>query len=236
MSRAVQYGLCVKAQSVYLSQYQLLPYQRLQDYFAEQCNLPISVGSIFNFNKEAYDMLEEFDSTIKNNLINANIAHADETGINVGGKRIWLHSVSNNDYAYLFSHEKRGRQAMEEIGIIPCFKGVLIHDHWKPYFSYNNCAHALCNAHHLRELECAKELFSQKWASDMQDLLREMNDAVKKSGGALSNEIANKYIDRYGNIIELGIKECPIPPVNGNLKVYHFGKGKVYQFGENKCL
>ncbi len=77
--------------------------------------------------------------------------HADETGINIGGKRHWLHCASNASLTWFFPHAKRGTEAMDEIGILPFFKGVLCHDHWKPYYNYE-CIHALCNAHHLREV------------------------------------------------------------------------------------
>lgn len=212
VTQAVQYGRGIKAHAVYLSQFQLLPYQRVQDYFAQKCGLPLSTGSLVNFNKEAYRLLEKFDALTKQKLIEAPIAHADETGINVGGKRTWLHSLSNDRYAYLYPHAKRGAEAMDEIGILPSFQGTLIHDHWKPYFAYKNCAHALCNAHHLRELECAKEQYGQVWAGKMQTLLRAMNQAVEESGGALSRIDAKIYLTQYREIISEGIQACPIEP------------------------
>ena len=84
------------------------------------------------------------------------LCHADETGININSVRRWLHCTSNAQCTYFFPHEKRGSEAMDEIGILFLFKGVLCHDHWKPYLKYV-CLHALCNAHHLRELERAWE-------------------------------------------------------------------------------
>jgi transposase len=75
--------------------------------------------------------------------------HADETGINIGGKRHWLHNVSNTPLTLLYPHEKRGREAIDMFGVIPSFQGVLCHDHRKPYYLYD-CLHSLCNAHHLR--------------------------------------------------------------------------------------
>ena len=71
---------------------------------------------------------------------------------------------------------------MESGGVIPRFKGVLCHDHWKPYYAYS-CIHSLCNAHHLRELERAIEQDNQKWARQMQQLLVQMNTAVDEAGG-----------------------------------------------------
>jgi transposase len=88
--------------------------------------------------------LESFETMSRLKLIEAAPAHADETGINVNGKRLWLHCFSTDLWTLLFPHEKRGSEAMDEMGILPGFKGILCHDHWKPYFTYA-CLHALCN-------------------------------------------------------------------------------------------
>ena len=208
VSRPVQYGLNVKAHAVYLSQFQLLPYNRIQDYFQDQAGLGLSPGSVFNFNQEAYERLEEFDALAKQNLIRAPIAHADETGINIEGKLLWLHSVSNDRWTYFYPHAKRGTEAMCAIGILSKFSGVLCHDHWKPYYTFN-CTHALCNAHHLRELERAADHHGQRWAKRMKALLEAMNVAVKKNGGPLSPEQVNRYRRLYRRILREADKECP---------------------------
>ena len=165
VTKAAQYGVGVKAHSVYLSQYQLIPYNRVQAYFTDQLQIPISEGSIFNFNKQAYQLLADVEDRTKNELAAAKVAHADETGINLNGKRYWLHSLSNDQWTCYHPHTKRGTEAMNDMGVLPMFSGVLCHDHWKPYFTYG-CTHALCNAHHLRELERAWEQDGQTWRSE----------------------------------------------------------------------
>lgn len=206
-----QYGVGVKTNATYMSQYQLLPYLRIKEQFADQMHLPLSTGSLFNFNKEAYDRLEQFESIAKQKLINSVLVHADETGINVDKKRIWLHSASNDKWTHYFPHSKRGSEAMDEIGIIPNFKGVLCHDHWKPYYKYA-CEHSLCNAHHLRELTYIEEQEGQRWSKDMRELLLEINNAVESSGGKLASNKDEGYRIRYRNILKKADKkECPPP-------------------------
>lgn len=78
--------------------------------------------------------------------------HCDETGLRVVGKLHWMHVASTEQATYLEVHPKRGRQALDEIGILPQRKGVVVHDGYGSYRQYPDAEHALCNAHHLREL------------------------------------------------------------------------------------
>ena len=210
VTQAAQYGVGVKAHSVYLSQYQLIPYNRVQDYFADQLQIPISDGSIFNFNKAAYGLLADFENRARSELAAAKVAHADETGINIGGKRYWLHCLSNDRWTCYHPHAKRGTDAMNDMGVLPMFSGVLCHDHWKPYFTYD-CTHALCNAHHLRELERAWEQDGQTWAQQMQGLLKTINGKVTDAGGALDDKASQKYRQQYQDLLKQAEIECPEP-------------------------
>jgi transposase len=211
VTKAVQYGTGLKAHAVYLSQFQLIPYNRIRDYFADQLHIPISEGSIFNFNKQAFDALYEFENWVREQLRASAVAHADETGINMSGGRFWLHCVSNDFWTFYYPHEKRGTEAFEAMGVLPGFRGILCHDHWKPYYKLN-CTHALCNAHHLRELTRAWEQDNQQWAHDMKDLLEKINTKVIDAGGAFSAQQARRYRSQYRELIKKGEIECPEPP------------------------
>ncbi len=210
VTKAAQYGTDLKAHSVYMSQFQLVPYNRIQDHFADQLHIPISEGSIFNFNKEAYRLLGGFESRVKDELAASDVAHADETGINIGGKRHWLHCLSNNSWTLYHPHGKRGLDAMNDMGVLPGFDGILCHDHWKPYYRID-CTHALCNAHHLRELTRAWEQDGQQWAQKLKNLLETINRKVADAGGTLNAKESEKYRRRYRNIIKRGEVECPEP-------------------------
>ena len=226
VTRPIQYGPSVKAQSVYMSQQQLFPYDRIRDYFSDQCDLPLSSGSVFNFNKLAYDQLEHFERIVRRKLIIEEILHVDETGINVNGKLHWLHTACNDKWTLFFPHAKRGGEAMDAMRILKRFSGTLIHDHWKPYFQYD-CDHALCNAHHLRELERAWEQDGQKWAKKIQDLLLEINEAVDKAGGRLTKKSAKTFLRRYRNLLTRAERECPAPkPKLGPKKRGRIAKSK----------
>lgn len=210
VTKAVQYGIGLKTHSVYMSQFQLLPYDRIKDYFADQLGIPVSVGSIYNFNKEAFGLLDGFDELVKSKLANSALVHSDETGININGRRCWLHSASNLCWTYFAPHEKRGAEAMNAIGILPKFNGILCHDHWKPYYKYD-CTHALCNAHHIRELTRAWEQDGKQWAQNVQKLLEKINRKVNDAGGVLNTKESENYRQEYRSILQKGEKESPPP-------------------------
>jgi transposase len=218
VTKAVQYGPDLKAHAVYMSQYQLIPYKRIQEYFEGQIGIPLSEGSVYNFNREAYESLEPFEVRAREELAKSEVMHVDETSINKNGDRYWLHSASNSLWTYFFPHERRGTEAINSIGILPEFKGILCHDHLKSYYTYSNCTHALCNAHHLRELDGVWEDDNkQEWAKEMKALLKEINRATSDAGGMLGTDESEKYRQRYRKILQNAEAESP-PPDETNRK------------------
>ncbi len=213
LSRPIQYGTSVKAAAVYMSVYQLIPVARVQDYFVHQAQIPVCEGSLCTFNKQAYERLKTFETRAKEKLKNAHRLNTDETSLNVGGKKIWLHNASNDKWTLFVPDEVRGAAAMDRIGILPAFRGVMVHDHWPAYFTYKDSQHALCNAHHLRELKAAEEVApTHTWARAMAALLCDINEATQAAGGALGSDAQAAYIKKYREVIETGEKECPLPP------------------------
>jgi transposase len=204
------YGSGVKANAVYMSQYQLLPYNRVEEQFRDQFQLPLSAASVFNFNRDAFVRLEFFEQWLKEQMPNLPLLHADETGINIGGKGHWLHCLSNERLTFFQAHAKRGGEAMDEMGVLPSFHGILCHDHWSPYFKYP-ATHALCNAHHLRELEWAAEEEKQQWAGALQIMLKEACHAKNLANGCLDPQTEQQFRERYRQILADAEQECPPP-------------------------
>jgi len=222
----VQYGLGVKANAVYMSQYQLIPYNRVEEHFSEQMGLGISAGTIYNFNVEAYEKLALFEAWLINTMRKEPLLHADETGVNIGGKRNWLHCASNGKYTYFTVDTKRGQEAMDRAGVLPDFKGILVHDHWKPYYKYKEITHALCNAHHIRELQRVVDQDKKEWAKKLIDLLKEMNNSVHESpNNALSKEETEQYRQKYDTLLQEAQKESP-PPDESTRKAGQRGRLK----------
>jgi len=169
----VQYGPNILASAIYCKNHQFIPYERISKFFDDIMGIKICPATIIRAEKEWFQNLEGFENVIREKLMASPVIHCDETGIKVQGKRHWLHVVSNDKYTCYFAHPKRGSEAMDDMGILPEFKGVAVHDGWKPYNNYN-CDHALCNAHLQRELTGIEENYKQQWAKEMNELLTDM--------------------------------------------------------------
>jgi len=213
VTQSVQYGNNLKSLCIYLKEYQLLPYDRLTEFFEDVFRHTISEGTLFNFNCATYKALESVEVEIKDRVAAANVAHFDETGVRVLGIRQWLHVASTPNLTHYAYHAKRGNQATDDIDILPRFKGTAVHDFWKPYLTYK-CSHSLCNAHQIRELIAIKERTGQQWSQEMIDLLLEIKAAVeerKSIANAFEPEHIDIYLQKYQQIISRGYLDNPPP-------------------------
>ncbi|MFW0859809.1 MAG: IS66 family transposase [Dehalococcoidia bacterium] len=213
ITQPVQYAERPKSLAVYLNQYQLIPYKRVTEIFEDVLGGSISQGTLLNALETSYNNLASTEERIKVDILNSPTVHFDDTGLYRGGQRIWLHTASTEEHTYYFPHERRGREALDAAGILPEYKGVAVHDHFEPYNSYEDCSHAFCNVHHLRELTRAYEQDGVDWAKEMADLLMEIKgvvDEAKDSGKqALEPSLVNFYHQRYQGILSEALKGYP---------------------------
>jgi len=167
----VSYGENIRAVMAYLTTYQLLPLKRTTELMNDLFGVKISQGTILSAEAEAYKNLGPTESRIKDEIIESPVVNFDETGMRSEGQTQWLHSAGTQSATVYYIHEKRGREAMDEMGILPKFLGTAIHDHWKSYYQYDRCAHGECNEHHLRTLKYLYEDLGEAWANEMARLL-----------------------------------------------------------------
>jgi transposase len=147
-------------------------------------------------------------------LRDADVLHVDESGLRVTGKLHWLHVASTESLTSYEVHDKRGQEAMDDAGILGEFKGRAVYDHWKPYFKYDACDHALCNAHHLRELRFIEKQYNQPWAKDMAELLVEIKAAVAATPAPamrLPRPELEGFEQRYDEVVQSGCDANPAP-------------------------
>jgi transposase-like protein len=170
VTSTVSYGESIQSILTYLNIYQLLPLKRATELMEDLLGIKVSQGTIVNTNNQAYESLAEPEKLQKEEIIQSDVAQFDESGMRVCGTNYWLHSASTKTCTVYTIHPKRGKAAMDEMGILPQFRGTAVHDHWKSYYSYE-CAHAECNQHILRTLAYLFENLGQNWAGEMACLL-----------------------------------------------------------------
>ena len=164
--------------------------------------------------KQVHEQLEPSLTRIVYRLLGTDVIHNDETGMRVEGKLNWLHVAATETLTYYVVHAKRGQVAMHDIGILSQFKGTSLHDAFVSYFQFDNCTHALCNAHHLRELRFIAEQYQQSWASDLAELLRDAKKEVAtalEGQNTLSPERIRYYHHSYETLLQQGFDANPPP-------------------------
>jgi transposase len=212
------YGAGVKSVLTYLNQAHLLPSARSGEIVADVFGQPVSAGLLEAAVTGCTTALAATETSIKQGLARAAVVNFDETGMSVEGKRQWLHSASTPQLTYYACHAQRGATATQAIGILPAFGGRAIHDGFSSYWQYD-CAHGLCNAHHLRELSFAHEQGQRAWAGQMKQLLvaikQDVDTAKAQQQPALDPHQRADYEQRYGAILQAGLEEeqhAPPPP------------------------
>ena len=217
VTEPVQYGPRIKGQAVYFNQNHHIPLERTQEILIDLYDHSPSEATIIAACQETEAQVTPVNTAVKEHLIETEEpVHCDETGLRVEGKLFWTHVASTEQATYLEVHAKRGREALDEIGILPKRKGKIVHDGYRSYTQYPDAEHVLCNAHHLRELVFIEEQYEQAWADGMIDLLVEIKEAVeeaKQQGQvALTDRRLADSEARYDQLIAQGLEANPPPP------------------------
>jgi len=216
VSQSVQYGLRLKAQAIYLNTYQLLPLARSCELFGDWYGHTPSQAFILNANSDLAEQLAPCLEVIRDDLIAADVIHCDESGFRVAGRLKWLHVVGTEHLTYYRVHPKRGQVALQDMGILPHFRGRAVHDAWRSYFQFEDCSHALCNVHHLRELQFIVDQYQQPWASQMIDLFYDSKaeiDQAPPDDMSLPPQRLAHYQQHYEALLQQGrLANPPLPP------------------------
>src|ERR1700675_3027866 len=161
----VQYGTRIRSFVVYLLHHQLLPEDRLVELMADLFGMKLAAATIASMSRTCAERLRGFTEAMRDLVAGAPVKHMDETGFRIGGKTQWLHVASTALLTFYRVCARRG-------SLLTNVSGIVVHDHWKPYYTMTGVLHALCNAHHLRELKALVEIEKEDWARKMQRLLR----------------------------------------------------------------
>src|SRR5271157_3457686 len=211
----VQYGPAFGAVAVYLVQQQLLPYERACEVMQDLLGPTMRVGMVQALVQPCAEHLAPVEERLKEALRQAAVLHQDETGLYVAGKRHWMQVSATEQLTHYQVHAKRGKEALDEIGILADFHGVSVHDGWQSYWQYA-CDHALCNVHHLRELTFLSEEQQQVWADQMITLLLDIKEAVEQARAQGRTSLhpleVQDWKARYEALLDEGYQANPPDP------------------------
>jgi transposase len=197
----VQYGKRIGAFVLYLLHYQLLPEKRLARLMADLFGVRLVPATIARISQECAQRFQGFAEALRDQVAAAPVKHMDETGFRISGKTQWLHIASTVWLTFYRTAAKRG-------SLLANVTGIVVHDHWKPYYTMTGVLHALCNAHHLRELKALVEIEKEDWASKMQRLLRRACHATnlaREQGMPLKPALITLIERRYDGIVAEGM-------------------------------
>ena len=230
-----QYGPNLRALAVYLQQYQLVPLARTCELLADLYGCQISEGTLTTWVRQGAQALAPTVARIAELLKAARLQHADETGVHVAGKLQWIHVNSTRWLTHLACHAKRGKKALEEIGIWPHFRGRAMRDRWKSYDHYA-CLQSICGAHLGRDCTYVAEQEQQDWAAEMADLLVSMCVAAEQwralGASCVPPEERDQWIAQYFELLACGFAAHAPPPLEAATK----GRGRQKQSAAKNLL
>ncbi len=229
----VQYGENLQALVVALNTVGAVSISRTHEILANVFDVPLSAATIASMVSRCAGKLGGAIREIGGRLVGSSVDNADETGVRVDKKLHWAHVLCNARYTLIRIHPKRGWEAMEDIGCLPEFRGILVHDCWAPYWKHpGGITHAVCCAHLLRELTGVEENHPDyTWPKEFKGLLlgmKKVRDRKAGNGGTgLGRYYQNKFSRMYDGIIETAYAETPAPEPEPGKKKGRKKRGRV---------
>jgi len=214
MPGTLQYGPGLKAYVINLVVGQMISLNRIQKLIKSMIGILIAEATILKFVLRLYLALEAWEVNAVETLLKQTSLHVDETSLRVDKKNHWVHVYSAGEMTVKCLHRRRGTEAIDAINVIPRYSGVMIHDFWSSYLTYDHCVHGMCGAHIVRELTAIQEANGYQWAKNIKALLLETCKTVsrRRSKKLTPREYATLQ-RRYRNILTRGESELPpIPP------------------------
>jgi transposase len=211
----------------------MISLKRVQQSIKALIDKAISEATILLYVGQLYSILEVWEQTAIQQLLREPTIHVDETSLRVDKKKQWIHVYSGGEITLKLLHPKRGQEAIEAIGILPRYGGVIVHDGWSPYLSYDHCDHGLCGSHLVRELTFIVDTNGYAWAVEMKRLLQKTCATVSQRKNKCLTPIEYRGLcRRYRNILRRGERELPPIPPRQNGKRGRIAKSDAHHLWE----
>ena len=233
MSGPLQYGPGIRAYVLNLLVAQMLSLKRVQQSIRTLIGLAVSEATLLKYVMQLHHALARWEQAAMEQILALPAMHVDETSLRVNKRNHWIHVCSAGEITLKFLHPKRGRAAIEAIGVIPRYGGVVIHDCWASYLAYDQCGHGLCGSHLLRELTFIVDANGYAWATHMKRLLQQTCASVaKRKRKKLTQGEYKNLQKRYRTILSRGEKELPPIPPRQNGKRGRIAKSDAHNLWE----
>jgi len=212
----VQYGNRILSLNTLLNVSYGIAHKKISTLFSDLFQCSFNVSTSVSANNTLYNLLAPYQEEIIEHICKSQVSHFDESGMRVAGSLHWFHTASTSSFCHLFVDKSRGAIALNsQESPLSSFTNWAVHDCWASYFNFEDCKHAICNAHILRELAALKEKKSI-WATKMHKFLLALYTATQKGTSKLKNPIL--WIRNYEKICEKADKEEPLAQPTGRGK------------------
>ena len=208
-----QYGVGIRVFAVHQLM-QMVPLRRTVQSLSAMIGEKLSEATLLGFLTRVHKALAGWEARARQYLLAMPAMHVDETSLRVEKKKPWIHVYSAGEITLKFLHGKRGREAIDDIGLIPKYRNVIIHDCHAPYLSYDHCSHGLCGAHLLRDITFIIDAVNPRWARRMKKLLRDYARRVAKSDECILTDREFRVLrQQYRTILTQARTQHELPPV-----------------------
>ena len=209
----LQYGHGIVAFATRLLTAQLLSLKRTARTLKALTGRAIAEAALPAWLTRLHEALAGWETAAVEALPAVPVLHADETGLRIEGRTHWLHRASAGHPTVKHCRRKRGTEALRDIGIVPRYRGVPVHDRRASCFAYDKCRHALCGSHLLRDLRVVEDAHGHARARRMGTLLlktcRQVRDHPDK---ALGEPDCKALRTRCRTLLTQAKRELPQPP------------------------
>jgi len=227
-----QYGNTLASLIVYLQIQHHIPEERVVEIMRDVFGIDLATDTAANMRKAKAQKFKGLAEAIGEVVKKAPVKHMDETGFRVEGALAWLHVAATALLTFYRLGPQRGAMLAGTVGII-------VHDFWGSYFKMPGVAHALCNAHLMREMKALMENEKETWAFAMFRFLQLTCHAIN-TAKRLEQSLDPGFIvfleGRYDRIVAQGLTyHQGLPPLDDPNNKRRRGK-KRHRIGENLLI
>ena len=205
-SKKTSYGPKLQALVIYLSVVQSVPLERIVETMRDVfCVKSFSSGTVKNIlERNAKKALPVYTALLEY-ISKEEAAGMDETGVYINKLLCWFWCLQCEKYCYVFADRSRGIKALEEHGILPYLKRLILYtDRHSTYFTLEVSGHQVCLAHLLRNLQYLNDINKeQQWAGSVQQLLREAIHTWNENEGVPpGTEVRKSFEKRMDRLLD----------------------------------